>query len=177
MAYEPENPTTEALRRFESGQSDFEEIMDDRGVRSFMIRDPDDPRFFRIESENPHGGFSVSATGMRLPPSPHRPRELPKHLPFVPEATTVVMIVPATGSVVARWESPREPMEAFREVRAASRQEGWEEEPGSSEEQEEGGAGSRTRLELRKNGAVRTLTLLQDECRWELVLTEDRMGG
>ena len=164
------------MRRFESGQTDFEEIIDAGGVRSFMIRDHDDPRFFRVETENATGGFSVSATGLRLPPSRERPGELPRHLPFIPEATTVVMILPHTGSVVVRWENPTNPGSAFRRIREDLLREGWREET-----REPNAAGSpdpippASRVEVRKDTVSRTLTLFEGEDHWDLVLTEDRI--
>lgn len=176
MTSDPDSATIEALKRFESGQTDFEEIIDARGVRSFMIRDQEDPRFFRIESENPNGGFSVSATGLRLPPSPDRPRELPKQLPFIADVTTVVMIMPATGSVVVRWENPRDPTGAFLHIKKTLLREEWTEAvPVSESTQTKDGTGGSLRLEVRKEGTERTLTLFQGQIQSDLVLTEDRI--
>jgi hypothetical protein len=177
MTSDPESTTREALRRFEIGQTDFEEIIDARGVRSFMIRDEEDPRFFRIESENPSGGFSVSATGLRLPPSLDRPKELPRQLPFIADATTVVMIMPGTGSVVIRWENPRDPKGAFQGVRDSLIGEGWAEvAPDSEGLQTTAETGSPIRLEVRKDGTERTLTLFEGQHQSDLVLTEDRIA-
>ena len=177
MASDLDNTSQRALRRFESGQTDFEEIVDARGLRSFMIRDQDDPRFFRIETEDPNGGFWVSATGLRLPPSPERPRELPRHLPFIPGVTTVVMIMPATGSVVIRWENPTNPAGTFHQIREELIQDGWLEETGDSgAAPREEGASFASRLEVRKDTASRTLTLFEGENQSDLVLTEDRVA-
>jgi hypothetical protein len=176
MTSDPSNASKEALQRFESGHSDFEEITDARGVRSFLIRDEEDPRFFRIESENPNGGFSVSATGLRLPPSPHRPRELPGQLPFIAEATTVVMIMPATGSVLVRWENPQDPQGAFQQIRDSLLEEGWTRVASAPEGTlTTEGTGNLSRLEMRKGGAERTLTLFEGKNQSDLVLTEDRI--
>jgi hypothetical protein len=174
MASDPENTSQRALRRFESGQTDFEEIVDARGLRTFMIRDQDDPRFFRIETEDPNGGFSVSATGLRLPPSQERPRELPRHLPFIPGVTTVVMIMPATGSVVVRWENPTDPAGTFHQVREELLQGGWLEETREADRvPSKEGSPHAFRLQVRKETASRTLILFDGESQSDLVLTED----
>lgn len=176
MTPDPDTPTIEALRRFESGETDLEEIIDARGIRSFMIRDQEDPRFFRIESQDPNGGFSVSATGFRLPPSPDRPKELPWHLPFLPDAATVVMIMPNAGSVVVRWENPGDPAGAFRRIREALLDDGWAEAaPPSKARPALAEMGDPTHLEVRKGGNERTLTLFEGEHQSNLVLTEDRI--
>jgi hypothetical protein len=176
MTTDADTNASEAFRRFDSGESDVEEFIDARGIRTFMIRDQDDSRFFRIETENPGGGFSVSATGLRLPPSSRRPKELPKQVPFIAEATTVVMIMPSTGSVVVRWEDPRDPREDFQKTRDSLLQNGWAEEaPASGPKPTKEETGSTLKLEFRKDRTERTLTLFEGQSRSSLVMTEDRV--
>ena len=160
MNSDPRNIAREAIRRFESGQTDFEEIFDAQGVRNLMIRDSEDPRFFRVEAEDPNHEFVVTMTGLRLPPAEKRPRELPGQVPFLPDTTTVVMIMPATGAVVVRWEDPSEPRDAFARLRGEILKEEWEEfDSGALEGREAAEPGPMKSL-FRKGPASRTLVLL-----------------
>lgn len=173
MSSDPRSIAREAIRRFESGQTDFEEIFDAQGVRNLMIRDSEDPRFFRVEAEDPNHEFVVTMTGIRLPPSESRPRELPEHVPFLPDTATVVMIMPATGAVVVRWEDPTEPREAFAHLRGKMLEEAWEEfEAGALEASGPEETGPMKSL-LRKGDASRTLVLFPGTNRTDLVLTQE----
>ena len=158
----------EALARFESGETDFEEFTDPRGARTFMIRDPEDPRFFRMEAENENHQFAVTMTGMRFPPSDSRPSELPAHLPFIPGSSIVIMIMPATGSTVVRWDDPSEPPELFARIEEESLDAGWEEIKGPSPEVQ-----GLERAFFSKGNLRRTLTLFSEEEERSVILTDE----
>jgi hypothetical protein len=115
----------EAIKRFESGVTDFEEFFDARGARTLMIRDQEDPRFFRMETETKSHDFVVTMTGMKLDPEGRPPRDYPREVPFVPMATAVVMLMPLSRSTMVRWEDPPDPLAAFADVREQLEDTGW----------------------------------------------------
>ena len=156
----------EAIRRFQASQTEVEEMIDANGLRSFLIRDPDDPRFFRLESEGPDKGFVVTATGIHFPPAPTRPRELPAHVPFLPDLPTTLLILPATGATVVRWESSGGLAQAFKSLRASGPDEGWKETGTGS------GDGAR-KVVLERDNIMRTLLLFDRPNGSDLVLTDE----
>lgn len=116
----------EAIRRFERGETDSVETFDARGVRSLMIRDKEDPRRFRIESEASHGQLKVTTTGVRFPPSETPPPDYPEGFPFVSGCTTAFMEMAASGTTALRWEGPEDPLTVFGTVSESLVKSGWE---------------------------------------------------
>jgi hypothetical protein len=163
MTGESREPAREAIKRFESGRTDREEFLDARGARTRLIRDQDDPRFFRMESETGGQEWVVTMTGLRLEGAGRPPRDYPREVPFLPHSTAVVMLMTISGSTVIRWEEPPHPSEAFADVREQLEDTGWE----TVEE-----AGRKAVFE--KAGVTRTLILFPGEERTDLVLTEER---
>lgn len=155
----------QAIRRFESGETDYEEYTDARGARTRMIRDQDDPRFFRMESEVKDQEFVVTMSGMRLDRAGRPPKDYPREVPFLPGASTVVMLMPIAGSTMIRWENPHDPSEAFADVREQLEDTGWEAAG------QEGG-----KAIFQKGGVTRTLVLFSGPERTDLVLTEELSG-
>jgi hypothetical protein len=168
---DPRKEALESIRRFESGETDFEEHIDARGVRNLMIRDPEDPRRYRIESETPDHELKVTITGLRLPASEARPSELPSEYPFIPGSATVLIRMAASGSTAVRWEGPEDPQAVFRTVSDQLGQDGWT-ETGSSEGS---GPGPRHTI-FERGGASRRLVLFSGPHRTDVVLMEDKAG-
>jgi hypothetical protein len=166
MSESVDSNVVEAIRRFQATQTDIEEMIDANGVRSFLIRDPDDPRFFRLESEGPNKEFIVTATGIHFPSAPARPRELPAHVPFLPDLPTTLLILPATGATVVRWEGSGSLAEAFEALRASGPEEGWKETRTGS------GDGIR-KVVLERDNLMRTLLLFDGPHGSDLVLTDE----
>jgi hypothetical protein len=197
MADDPRKLAREAIKRFESGDTDFEEFFDARGARTLMIRDQEDPRFFRMETETKSHDFVVTMTGMKLDPEGRPPRDYPREVPFVPLATAVIMLMPFSRSTMVRWESPPDPLAAFADVREQLEDTGWEEvAPGSMEDVESGsaavsgsvgsgpeaapgsqdstsGAPNGSKAVFQKGGVTRTLVLFTGGERTDLLLTEE----
>jgi hypothetical protein len=190
MTYDPRQLAREAIKRFESGETDFEEFFDARGARTLMIRDQEDPRFFRMETETKSHDFVVTMTGMKLDPEGRPPRDYPREVPFVPLATAVVMLMPFSGSTMVRWENPPDPRAAFADVREQLEDTGWVEagaggrdvvEPGSPLTSGTGdaapGAPDGRKAVFQKGNIIRTLVLFPGEERTDLVLTEEISEG
>lgn len=156
----------EAIKRFESGTTDFEEFFDARGARTLMIRDQEDPRFFRMETETKSHDFVVTMTGMKLDPEGRPPRDYPREVPFIPLATAVVMLMPFSRSTMVRWENPPDPEAAFADVREQLEDTGW--------------VGVETdgpKAVYQKGNVTRTLVLFPGGERTDLVLTEELSEG
>lgn len=165
MTEDPREAARAAIRRFESGETDYEEYIDARGARTRMIRDKEDPRFFRTESEAADQKFVVTMTGMRLGPAGRPPKDYPREVPFLPGATAVVMLMPLAGSTMIRWENPPDPGAAFAEIREQLEDTDWE------EQEQEG-----RKAVFQKGGITRTLALFQGGERTDLLLTEELSG-
>jgi hypothetical protein len=199
MAEDARRVAREAIKRFESGETDFEEFFDGRGARTLMIRDQEDPRFFRMESETKSHDFVVTMTGMKLDPEGRPPRDYPKEVPFVPMATAVVMLMPFSRSTMVRWENPPDPLAAFADVKEQLEDTGWEraESEGRATGSETAASGIATGSEpsgpesapdtrdfmpsssdgskviFQKGSVTRTLVLFQGKERTDLLLTEE----
>jgi hypothetical protein len=163
MAEDARKLAREAIRRFEKGETDFEEFFDARGARTLMIRDQEDPRFFRMETETKSHDFVVTMTGMKLDPEGRPPRDYPREVPFVPMATAVVMLMPFSRSTMVRWENPPDPSAAFADVREQLEDTGWVEVE----------ADSGAKAIFQKGNTTRTLVIFLGEERTDLLLTEE----
>jgi hypothetical protein len=167
MAEDARTLAREAIRRFEKGETDFEEFFDARGARTLMLRDQEDPRFFRMETETKSHDFVVTMTGMKLGPEGRPPRDYPREVPFVPMATAVVMLMPFSRSTMVRWEDPPDPLAAFADVREQLEDTGWVQVEGP------GGAGAGAKTAFQKGNITRTLVLFQGKERTDILLTEE----
>jgi hypothetical protein len=192
MTQDPRQLAREAIKRFESGETDFEEFFDARGARTLMIRDQEDPRFFRMESETKSHDFVVTMTGMKIDPEGRPPRDYPREVPFVPLATAVVMLMPFSRSTMVRWESPPDPEAAFADVREQLEDTGWvaAESPSAGDASREaagsagapadagtrhsapGASGGRKAI-FQKGNITRTLVIFSGGERTDLLLTEE----
>lgn len=143
----------EAAERFRSGESDFEEILTPIGP-AHLVRDPDDPRGFRIDFV---GGSSKDTVPVQeYPAAPSRPPGYPAPLPFVPNCTAVVS---ATDQSVT-WVDPGDPEETFERLLREMTEDGWTL------------MGWKDGQVLEKDGAERTLKLTMEAGITRLVLTE-----
>ena len=198
MAEDARTLAREAIKRFESGETDFEEFFDARGARTLMIRDQEDPRFFRMETETKSHDFVVTMTGMKLDPEGRPPRDYPKEVPFVPMATAVVMLMPFSRSTMVRWENPPDPLAAFADVKEQLEDTGWAEVKGLSGDsagvedpsrispeteslssvaaginQDKSQAPGGSKTVFQKGNTTRTLVLFAGRDRTDLLLTEE----
>jgi hypothetical protein len=161
----------EAIRRFERGETDSVETFDARGVRSLMVRDAEDRRRFRIESETGDGSLKVTTTGLRFPPSDVRPPELPPALPFIPGNTTVLLRMTASGTTAVRWEGPEDPVAVFVQASDQMQKKGWV----VTASDDGSGPGPRQTL-FGQEGATRKLVLFKGPNRTDVVLMEGKGG-
>jgi hypothetical protein len=137
-----------------------------------MIREPEDPRFYRVEAEDENHEFVVTLTGANLPAARVRPEEHPADLPFLPERDAVLLRLASTGARILRWDGVPEPESSFRELRRELEGSGWkavDEGAGGNAGQGEGA----TSLTLCKGNRTRKLALFHDPEGPRLVLTED----
>jgi len=172
MSQESRKKARKAIRRFESGRTDFEEFFDAQGVRTLMIREPEDPRFYRVEAEDENHEFVVIMTGVNLPAAQVRPEEHPADLPFLPEREAVLLRLASTGAKILRWDGIPEAESSFQELHRQLEGSGWEavEEGAGGKAGKDKGA---TSLTLRKEDRIRTLALFHDPEGPRLVLTDD----
>lgn len=150
----------EAAARFRSGDSDFEEILTPIGP-AHLVRDPDDPRGFRIDFA---GGSSQHTVPVQeYPAAPSRPPGYPAPLPFVENCTAVVS---ATDQSVT-WVNPPDPEQAFQRLLQEMTEDGWTL------------AGWKDGQVLEKDGAERRLKMTMEGGATRLVLTEGpaHVGG
>jgi hypothetical protein len=161
----------EAIRRFERGETDSVETFDARGVRTLMVRDSEDRRRFRIESETKDGQRRVTTVGLRLPPSDARPPDFPEGYPFVPGCTTVLLEMAGSGTTALRWEGPDDPVSVFGAVSESLVEDGWT----VAESTDPGGRQPRQAF-FQRGEAGRKLVVFSNPDRTDVVLMEGRAG-
>ena len=144
----------EAAERFNSGESDFEEIMTPNGPAQ-IVRDPADPRGFRLDFVG--GGARHSVPMQEYPASPSRPPGYPAPLPFLENSAATVN----TTDQSVTWPDPPQPEESLERLKQQSVDDGWKE----LGRQEEGRV-------LEKDGVQRTLLLMKEGGLPQLVMRE-----
>jgi hypothetical protein len=143
----------EAAARFRSGESDFEEILTPIGP-AHLVRDPDDPRGFRIEFVE--GGSKHTVPVQEYPAAPSRPPGYPAPLPFLENCTAVVSAIDQSVT----WVAPLDPEAAFARLLGEMTGDGWTV------------VGWKDGQVLEKDGAERTLKMTQEGGLTRLVLRE-----
>jgi len=108
----------EAAKRFNSGESDFEEIMTPNGPAR-IVRDASDPRGFTIEFVG--DGARESVPVQQYPAAPTRLPGYPAPLPFLPECAATV----DTGDQSVTWANPPEPLASLEHLYQESIDDGW----------------------------------------------------
>jgi len=144
----------EAAERFKSGESDFEEIMTPNGP-AHIVRDPADPRGFRIDFVG--GAARQSVPIQEYPASPSRPPGYPAPLPFLEQCAATVNTVDQSVT----WPDPPRPLQSLEHLHQQSVDDGWT----LLDPQEE-------RRVLEKDGVERTLLLTREGERPRIVLRE-----
>ena len=129
----------EAAARFNAGESDFEVIMTPVGP-AHLVRDPDDPRGFRLDFVD--DGAKRTVPIQEYPPAPTRPSGYPAPLPFLGDCAAIVNTIDQSVT----WVGPADPEAAFRRLVKEMEDEGWV----LVESDEDGQV-------LEKEGVVRTL--------------------
>lgn len=152
----------EAAARFKSGESDFEEIITPAGP-AHLVRDPSDPRGFRIDFVG--DGAKRSVPVQRYPASPSRPPGYPAPLPFLADCDATVN----TLDQAVVWVDPPGGLGAAHGVLQQCLDDGWTPlDISVSGEQDDEVVGV-----LDKEGATRTLRATDDGI-VRLELTEHR---
>jgi hypothetical protein len=136
-----------------------------------MVRDNEDRRRFRIESETKGGQLRVTTVGLRFPPSDTRPADLPEAYPFVPGCTTVLLEMAASGTTALRWEGPDDPVSVFGTVSESLLEDGWT----VAETTNPGGRQPRQAF-FQRGEAGRKLVVFSNPDRTDVVLMEGRSG-
>ena len=108
----------DAAARFNSGDSDFEEIMTPAGP-AHLVRDASDPRGFRLDFVGEGSKHSVPV--QEYPAGPRRPLGYPAPLPFLPDCRAIVNTLDQSVTFV----DPAEPEEAFKRLVREMTEEGW----------------------------------------------------
>jgi hypothetical protein len=155
----------EAAARFRSGESDFEEIITPAGP-AHLVRDPTDPRGFRIDFVG--DGARRSVPMQEYPASATRPPGYPAPLPFLEGCVALVNTVEQSVT----WVDPPGAEAAFGRLTGDMVQDGWtvlDPEPSSQDP-----AGPCRVLE--KEDVERTLCLSHEGGRVRLVLSERHAG-
>ena len=143
----------EAAARFRSGESDFEEILTPIGP-AHLVRDPSDPRGFRIDFV---GGSSKHTVPVQeYPATPTRPPGYPAPLPFVKDCVAVVSAVDQSVT----WVNPDNPEAVFAKLLQEMQEDGWKL------------LGWKDGQALEKEGAERSLKMTLESGVTRLVLTE-----
>jgi hypothetical protein len=108
----------EAAARFNSGESDFEEIMTPVGP-AHLVRDASDPRGFRLDFVAEGSKHTVSI--QEYPPAETRPHGYPAPLPFLAGCKSIVDTLDQSVSFV----DPDDPEEAFERLMVEMQADGW----------------------------------------------------
>jgi len=108
----------EAAERFRSGESDFEEIMTPNGP-AHLVRDPSDPRGFKIDFVD--GGACHSVPVQAYPAAPSRPPGYPAPLPFLENCAATI----DTRDQSVSWIDPPEPLQSLEHLHRQSIDDGW----------------------------------------------------
>jgi hypothetical protein len=148
----------EAAERFRSGESDFEEILTPIGP-AHLVRDPNDPRGFRIDFAG--GSSTHTVPTQEYPAAPRRPPGYPAPLPFLENCTAIVS---ATEQSVT-WVNPDDPEAAFARLLEEMTEDGWTV------------VGWKDGQALEKDGAERTLKMTLESGVTRLVLREKPAAG
>jgi hypothetical protein len=143
----------EAAARFNSGESDFEEIITPIGP-AHLVRDDSDPRGFRIDFVG--GSAQHTVPVQEYPAAPSRPPGYPAPLPFVKNCAAIVSAVDQSVT----WVDPEDPEEVFARLLGEMTEDGWSV------------AGWRDGQVLEKDGSERTLKLMLESGVTRLVLRE-----
>lgn len=146
----------EAAARFNSGESDFEEIMTPIGP-AHLVRDPSDPRGFRLDFVDEGSKHSVSL--QEYPAAERRPHGYPAPLPFLSGCKSIVNTLDQSVTFV----DPADPEASFERLMAAMKDDGWT---------VVGWEGGQV---LEKEGTRRTLTLSAEFGVPRIVLKEERI--
>lgn len=146
----------EAAARFNSGESDFEEIVTPVGP-AHLVRDPSDPRGFRLDFVD--GGAKRTVPIQEYPAAPRRAAGYPAPLPFLPDCAAIVNTIDQSVT----WVGPEDPDAAFERLVREMREDGWTPVDSDQEGQV-----------LEKDGSVRTLRMGEAFGDVRLVLHEDR---
>jgi len=144
----------DAAARFNSGESDFEEIVTPVGP-AHLVRDASDPRGFRLDFVGEGSRHTVPV--QEYPPAPRRMPGYPAPLPFLPDCRAIVNTLDQSVSFI----DPADPEGAFELLVREMLEDSWT--PLDSEE--EG-------VSLEKEGATRTLRLSNEFGVPRLVLVE-----
>ncbi len=150
----------DAAARFNSGESDFEEIMTPAGA-AHLVRDATDPRGFRLDFVGDGAKHMVPV--QEYPPMARRPAGYPAPLPFVPDCKAIVNTLDQSVAFI----DPPDPEAAVERVVRDMLDEGWEPVPVAAGDEE----GSRR---FAKEEAERTLGLNADFGVPRLVVREYR---
>jgi len=135
----------EAAARFNSGESDFEEIITPAGP-AHLVRDSTDPRGFRLDFVGEGAKHSVPV--QEYPPMAGRPHGYPAPLPFLSDCKTIVNTLDQSVTFV----DPVDPEAAIYRLLQEMIDDGWR--------IVEGGEADAHLLE--KEGKERTLTTNSD---------------
>lgn len=155
----------EAAARFRSGESDFEEIVTPAGP-AHLIRDPTDPRGFRIDFVG--DGARRSVPVQEYPASGSRPPGYPAPLPFLEDCVAIVN----TAEQSVTWVDPPRAEDAFERLAGEMEDDGW-----TTTEREASARGSEGWCRvMEKEDAERTLRLRGGDDGVRLVLHERRIG-
>ena len=146
----------EAAARFNSGESDFEEIMTPAGP-AHLVRDANDPRGFTLDFVGEGSRHSVPV--QEYPPMAGRPAGYPAPLPFLPDCKAIVNTLDQSVTFV----DPADPEAAIDRLLREMVDDGWTILEGA-----EGDA------RLEKEGTERTLSMNADFGLPRLVVQEHR---
>ena len=144
----------EAAARFNSGESDFEEIVTPVGP-AHLVRDATDPRGFRLDFVGEGSKHTVPI--QEYPPAPRRHPGYPAPLPFLADCRAIVNTLDQSVS----WIDPAEPEAALEQLVRDMVEDGWTPADGTDEG-----------LAFEREGAVRTLRVSTEFGVPRLVLVE-----
>jgi hypothetical protein len=108
----------DAAARFNSGESDFEEIMTPAGP-AHLVRDANDPRGFRLDFVGEGAKHPVPV--QEYPPAPRRPHGYPAPLPFLAGCKAIVNTLDQSVTFV----DPADPEQALERLALDMVDDGW----------------------------------------------------
>lgn len=153
----------EAALRFQSGESDFEEIVTPAGP-AHLVRDRNDPRGFRLDFAGDGARHVVPV--QEYPSAPSRPPGYPAPLPFLAGCPAIVNTVDQSVS----WPDPPDVEAAVEHLVRDSLDDGWTRLEAPSTAHTEGDL----LCVLGKDAVERTLALESEGGRPRLVMQERR---
>lgn len=114
-----------ASERVRSGESDLEELTLPDGETMRLIRDPEVPGAYVVESSQ----ANQTLRAVTFEPSSERPQGYPEDLPFLPGCPCSVTTISNTDARSVTWFGPPEPALALESLGAQLVGDGWVKQP------------------------------------------------